>query len=344
METAKERGRVLITGAAGFSGHHMVMEAVEAGFQVRATDVSSRHYSAMFDALGVEFISADITRREGLDILFEDISGVIHVAGIHDYSTPDKMIFAVNVDGVKNVCDAAAKAGVRRFVHWSSVAVYGYDWHDGRPVNEDDAKLTPPLNNYNISKWQGEKVVRKYQREHDLPAVILRPAAIYGIRSEYGLANVFKQAYLDRNKKKMLMAGKGNCLEAFLHIKDMCRAAIFAYDKDTMIGEAYNVADDTHITTEEFFRFVCRYLLNQEKDFLKLPLWALSPVAVIAQAWARVSGGRSLLEKATLNYLNCDKYWDNSKIKTAGFQFAYPTMEAGMKETLEWYKKNGWFR
>ena len=73
---------MLVTGAAGFTGHHMVMEAVKAGFKVRATDVSSRYYGAMFDALGVEFIAADLTRREGLDRLLDGVEGVFHVAGI----------------------------------------------------------------------------------------------------------------------------------------------------------------------------------------------------------------------------------------------------------------------
>ena len=336
--------KILVTGASGFSGHHMVLEAVRAGFRVRATDVSSRYYGAMFDALDVEFMASDLTRPDGLDRLMEGVDAVIHVAGIHDYSTPDKIIFAINVGGVENVCRAAARAGVKRLVHWSSVAVYGYDWKGGKPVKEDDDKLTPPLNNYNVSKWEGEKIVWKYHQEHKLAAVTLRPAAIYGIRSEYGLANVFKQAMQDRNRKKMLMAGDGSRLEAFLHVRDMCRASLFALQNEGMTGEAYNVADDTRMTTEEFFQFVCQHLLGQEKDFLKIPLWALKPAASLSQAWARMTGSKSLLEKATLNYLNTDKCWDNSKLKQTGFEFLYPTMEEGMKEVIDWYKTNGWFR
>ena len=53
---------------------------------------------------------------------------------------------------------------------------------------------------------------------------------------------------------------------------------------------------------------------------------------------------KPILEKATLDYTNCDKIWDNSKLKTTGFAFKYPTMQAGMKQTLQWYKDNGWFR
>ncbi len=121
--SAENRGLVLVTGAAGFSGHHMVMEAVKAGFQVRATDVSSRYYGAMFEALGVEFMASDLTQGDGLDELLNGVDSVIHVAGIHDYSTADKAIFAVNTQAVENLCDAAIQAGVDRFMHFSSFGV-----------------------------------------------------------------------------------------------------------------------------------------------------------------------------------------------------------------------------
>lgn len=342
--TEKDKRLVLVTGASGFTGHHMVAEAVKAGFDVRATDVSSRYYGAMFEALGVEFVGSDLTRREGLDDLLKGVDSVIHVAGIHDYSTPDKVIFAVNVEAVENLCDAAIKAGVNRFMHVSSVGVYGYSSNPGNPVKEDDPKITPPLNNYNLSKWEGEKIVQKYIKEKGLRATIFRPAAIYGSRSEYGLYLVLKMTYDERNKKKKLILGKGDTVEAFLHVEDMCRAMIHAYDHDEMIGEAYNVADDTHMTSADFYKLLSRELLGIEKDFFHLPLAVAKPIAITSQFAARILKTKPLLEKATLDYVNCDKLWDNSKLKSTGFKFNYPTMEKGMKETLAWYRDNGWFR
>ena len=341
---APNRGRVLITGAAGFTGHHMVMEAVKAGFTVRATDVSSRYYGAMFDALGVEFVASDLTKRNGLEALLQEVDGVFHVAGIHDYSTPDGIMFAINVGAVENICDACVATGVNRFVHLSSVAVYGYDWHGGTPVREDAPKLTPPLNNYNASKWEGEKVVHRYQKEKGLRTTILRPAAIYGTRSEYGLYKVFKQIHKDRKKKRMLMAGRGDRIEAFLHVEDLCRAVLFAFDHDSMIGEEYNISDDTRMTTAEFFTLVCKELLGVEKPFLRVPIRVLLPIATASQLVAKALGRKPMLERATLQYLCCDRVWDNGKLKGTGFTFKYPTIEVGMKETIRWYKDNGWLR
>ena len=345
-EVASPRGRpcVLVTGAAGFTGHHMVMEAARAGFRVRATDVSSRHYGALFDALGVDFAAADLTRREGLERLLVDVDGVFHVAGIHDYSTPDEVIFAVNVKAVENLCEAAVAAGVGRFIHLSSVGVYGYAWRSGLPVREDAEKLTPPLNNYNASKWEGEKVVDRYRREKGLRTTIFRPAAIYGPRSEYGLYNAFDQVYRSRRRRRVPMVGRGDRIEAFLHVEDLCRAALFALERDGTVGEIYNVSDDSRMTTVEFFRLVSRELLGAAKPFLHLPLRLLLPVAALSQRLAGWLHRRPALEVGTLHYLSYDRCWDTSKLKATGFELAHPSAEEGLRETLRWYRENGWFR
>jgi nucleoside-diphosphate-sugar epimerase len=322
----------------------MVLHAARAGLAVRATDVSSRHYGALFDALGVEFVSADLTRREGLDRLVEGVEAVFHVAGIHDYSTPDEVIFAVNVKAVENLCDASVAAGVERFIHLSSVGVYGYSWRSGTPVEEDAEKLTPPLNNYNVSKWEGEKVVRRYQREKGLATTIFRPAAIYGPRAEYGLFNAFQRIHASRDKGRMLMVGKGDRIEAFLHVEDMCRAVLFALEHAETIGEVYNISDDSRMTTAEFFRLVCQELFGEEKPFLHVPLRALLPVAAVSQRLARWRGTRPALEVGTLHYLSYDRCWDTSKLRATGFELVYPRAEEGLRETLEWYRENGWFR
>jgi nucleoside-diphosphate-sugar epimerase len=322
----------------------MVMQAARAGLRLRATDVSSRHYGALFDALDVEFVAADLTRREGLDRLLEGVDAVFHVAGIHDYSTPDEIIFAVNVKAVENLCDAAVAAGVGRFIHLSSVGVFGYGWRSGVPVKEDAEKLTPPLNNYNVSKWEGEKIVHHYQREKGLRTTIFRPAAIYGPRSEYGLFNAFKRIYGSRHKRRMLMAGKGDRIEAFLHVEDMCRAVLFALERDETVGEIYNISDESRMTTTEFFQLVSRELVGAEKPFLRVPMRLLLPLAAISQRLAKWRKTQPALEVGTLHYLSCDRCWDSSKLLATGFELMHPSAVEGLRETLQWYRENGWFR
>ena len=226
----------------------------------------------MFEALGVEFVKSDLTKREGLEALLDGIDGVFHVAGIHDYSTPRELMVAVNVNAVENLCDACVSAGVERFIHLSSAGVYGYDWHDKTPVKEDAPKVTPPLNAYNETKWAGEQVVHRFGSEKGLKVTAIRPGAIYGTRSEYGIHNAVKHVYSERDKARIMMLGSGDHVEGFVHVEDVCRAMIYAFDHDAMIGEAYNVADDSRLTTAEFFNFLSRELFGAEKPFLHVPI------------------------------------------------------------------------
>lgn len=342
MTEAARGQKILVTGAAGFTGHHAVVEAVKAGFAVRATDVSSRYYSAMFEALGVEFVKSDLTKRQGLEALLEGVDGIFHVAGIHDYSTPRELMVAVNVTAVENLCEASVSSEVGRFIHLSSAGVYGYDWHDRTPVGEDAAKVTPPLNVYNETKWAGEQVVHRFVADRGLKATSLRPGAIYGKRSEYGIHNAVKHVYSERDKARITMLGSGEQIEGFVHVEDVCRAMIYAFDHDAMIGEAYNVADDSRLTTVEFFKFLSRELFGAEKPFRHVPVQVLIPLATASQFVAKTLGTKPKLERDTLHYMSCDRVWDNHKIKAAGFELKHPDVLPGMKETLAWYKENGW--
>jgi nucleoside-diphosphate-sugar epimerase len=140
------------------------------------------------------------------------------------------------------------------------------------------------------------------------------------------------------------LPGKGDRIEAFVHVEDLCRAVLYAFDNDAMIGEIYNISDDSRVTTAEFFTLVCRELLGEEKPFLRVPMRLLLPLAAVSQFLAKLMKKKSLLEKQTLQYLSCDRIWDSTKLKEAGFRFTYPTFEAGMKETLHWYHDHGWLR
>jgi nucleoside-diphosphate-sugar epimerase len=127
-------------------------------------------------------------------------------------------------------------------------------------------------------------------------------------------------------------------------VEDVCRAMIYAFDHDAMIGEAYNVADDSRWTTAEFFNFLSRELFGAEKPFRHVPIQVLGPVAAMSQLLAKGLGTKSKLEKDTLHYMSCDRIWDNTKIKEAGFELKHPDLLPGMKETLRWYEDNGWLR
>jgi nucleoside-diphosphate-sugar epimerase len=119
---------------------------------------------------------------------------------------------------------------------------------------------------------------------------------------------------------------------------------IFAFDHDETIGETYNVSDDSRLTTSEFFQLVARELLGSEKPLLRVPLSLLIPVAALSQRLARWFGTKSVLEPGTLRYLSYDRCWDTSKLKATGFELKHPSAATGLRDTLRWYRDNGWLK
>lgn len=123
----------------------------------------------------------------------------------------------------------------------------------------------------------------------------------------------------------------------------MCQAVLFAHDNDETIGEAYFHSDASTLTTLELFQLISRELLGEQKSFFPTPVPVVQTMAGLSTKFAKLTGMKTLSEKAALDYTIHDKLWDGSKLRDAGFEFKYPTMEQGIKDTLRWYKDNGWF-
>ncbi|MCK7506833.1 MAG: NAD-dependent epimerase/dehydratase family protein [Desulfobacterales bacterium] len=132
-------GITLVTGAAGFMGSHLVEFLVRKGVRVRAS-ARPRKDTSFFDRLGVEYVAADLTKPETLPRLFEGgVDRVFHLGAICNFSTPYESLYPTNVQGVKLITDLALKNGVKRYVHVGSTSVYGY--YRGTPFQEDSLRV-----------------------------------------------------------------------------------------------------------------------------------------------------------------------------------------------------------
>jgi len=139
--------KILVTGAFGFSGSHMLRLLVEEGYRnIRATDLEStsanpkarwlhRELGVDLERDGIEFVPADLTDKESLRAALEGVEILFHPASLYDYSAPPEALERVNVLGVTNLCEIAVDAGVRRMLHWSTAGVYGHPYMPGERSN-----------------------------------------------------------------------------------------------------------------------------------------------------------------------------------------------------------------
>ena len=144
---------VLVTGATGFTGGHLARFLVQKGFRVRALVRPGKDASAL-TSVGIEIATGDLTDRESLDAAMSGIDVVYHIAALYREEGVSKQRFwDVNVTGTKNLIEAAEKAGVRRFVHCSTVGVQG---EIQNPPATEEAPYRPG-DHYQQSKMEGEQ-------------------------------------------------------------------------------------------------------------------------------------------------------------------------------------------
>lgn len=343
--------RALVTGACGFVGSHMCEVLVEAGYDVRATDLGAAfeaterergQYPSVIKKLGVEFLPSDLTDRQSLKRVVKGVEVVFHPAAVFDYSAPYELLERVNVGGARNLCEAiAAEGSVECLVNWSTAGVYKTSY-DGTPCGEEAPK--GPANLYGKSKLAQEGVVEAFHKKEGLPFVTLRPAPVYGPRNAYGVAQLILP--LARLPVIPFPRSMTNPMP-LLHVRDLCRAALHLSERKEHGGTAYNVSHGGSLNQLQFFKTVAALF---HKPFIEIPWLGIEDVDRFAQAAAKVSAflakrvthRRPLIEKETLEFVRGTFIFPNDKLKRTGFKFRYADARKGLKETIEWYREEGW--
>jgi len=323
----------LVTGACGFVGSHMLDLLMEREMKVRATDLESADRGYV-NKLGVEFIPADLTRKETLRPVLDGVDYVFHTASVFDYSASWNLLYRVNVEGTRNLCEVALETNPEIIVHWSSGAIYGVP----KELPTRETSPIEPSNNYEKSKWMQEQTAIEFHKKYGLPVTVIRPATIYGPRSRYGA--IIPILMLARGELQAI-PGSGKTMGAFVHVKDVVGSALFLAGKKEAIGESYNVADDSHYTTEELLLYAAE-LLDVKISKFHIPALVINLMAWWSEWKAKLGGKKPVLERDAVKYLFHDYWLDNSKIKELGYKLVYPDIKEGLKETIRWYKDERW--
>ncbi|MFP5351773.1 MAG: NAD-dependent epimerase/dehydratase family protein [Actinomycetota bacterium] len=342
--------KALVTGACGFIGSHMVEVLAEAGHEVVAADLPSALAAPADDrtrwpqvcrAAGAELVPLDLTDPSTVPAAVAGAEVVFHIAAVFDYMAPESVLRAVNVEGTRNLFEALLEEGsCRRVVNWGAGGVYGTPRADRLPFREDSAK--EPGNAYLVSKWDQEVLAHSY-RSRGVEVTSTRTTSPYGPRAAYGSGQLLLQL---AEKPVAIRNMTGNI--PFVHVRDLCRAALHLAEHPDADGEAYNVTDEGRIDAIRLARIVADEMGKRAKVLPPLPLGALrtllSSAAKVSGALATRSGKRPVLEYDQVQYFGYDFVYSIDKLLATGFGFEYPEPEPGLRETLRWYREQGWIR
>ena len=245
--------RLLVTGARGFIGAGIVRAAHSQGHEVVAADYSDQGRDL---PEGVEAIQGDITRPEEWQAGFEGVDAVVHCAAIH---RPDEIAEAtvraieVNLRGTRLMLQAAADAGVKRFVHLSSAKAYGEPL--GYPSRED--YLVNPVESYGLAKVVTEDYCRHFTTHSDMRCVSLRPFSVYGPGQDLSTGYIGQLLEAWTAGTPVALSGHADFVRDFVHIDDVvdiCLAAAL----DDQPFDIVNVGSGSPTTLKELVELFAR--------------------------------------------------------------------------------------
>ena len=230
----------LITGSSGHVGSNLIRELSKQDYKIRCIDFDGDYRA--YEGFDVEVIKGDITNKDSLRSVFKNVDIVFHTAALINLDRRyEKQIRQVNVEGTRNVCEAAVKAGVKKLIHFSSVDAF-YRFPIEEPLLEsrsliDDPNAVP----YDLSKADGQKIVLEFC-EKELDASIIHPTSIVGPNDFKPGLPMQEMVNLANGKRKLVPNWGYN----FVDVRDLCITAISAV-KLGRTGQNYIVGGEYHL-------------------------------------------------------------------------------------------------
>ena len=351
--------RVLVTGAGGFIGRHVIRQLVGRSYRVRATDLPGVDLRYSLE-LGAEVATGDLLDYQFASDAAEGMDGVVHLAAAFDLGLPRERLLSTNIGTTVNACRAAARAGARIFIQYSTCDVFGLKRKG--PTAEDEPKK--PRCAYSLSKLYSELVAMGIMRSEGLPVAIVRPSFVYGPGALYTARSFMLLPALLACYVDSIPLPAGGPRTSTTHVGDMAAATIAVLEAgDGAAGETFNVVDDSDMCAHEFLKAIfepfgigCSGELGIPWSVIEgagrlgelLPLRAFAPIdRFLAKRWDRVIIENGLvpmlspkLDRDFLGFLYGEHYYTNDRMKSLGWEPRYRTFSDGWPETVQWYREN----
>lgn len=237
--------RVFITGGSGFLGINLIRYLLEKGDEIVSFDIVPFDYP---EKTKITAVVGDIRDKNAVEKAMERADIVVHcAAALPLYKKED--IFSTDIDGSRNVLEAAYKHKVDRFIHISSTAVYGIPDH--HPLYEDDTLIG--VGPYGISKVKTEKVCEDF-RKKGMCVTIIRPKSFIGPERLGVFALLYDWA---KDGHHFPMIGSGNNRYQLLDVEDLCTAIYLCTIKEKkLVNDTFNIGAKEYTTMKEDYQVV----------------------------------------------------------------------------------------
>ncbi|PKL37592.1 MAG: hypothetical protein CVV44_14690 [Spirochaetae bacterium HGW-Spirochaetae-1] len=352
------KGLIIVDGAGGYVGGHVVKRLAKAGYRVRAVDLPGINLEKIAEE-NVETASFDLTRPETILRVLIDATAVVHCAAAFDLSLSYEALAKVNVNGTRNLIRACQGMKINRFIHISTGGVYGSSktW----PI--DETYPTRPMDAYAKSKLDTEKEVLNAA---NINATIFRPTVVYGPGGKYIAGAFYSFACILSERNIPLPRIKRGPMFNWIHVSDIAGAVEFALREEKTIGNIYNLAEQEMLEAGDFFEILKENFGIKTMGSITIPTvvasifgklgWHLpmaisaKPVSkIMSHEWKKIVARHNLVPdlqptfpRDFYPYFIGHHAYSSKALCDLGFVHEHPKFSTSFPGVLQWYRDKKW--
>jgi dihydroflavonol-4-reductase len=328
--------RLLVTGGTGFIGSHLAEEGRRRGAEVVVLGLTDRPEeqanAELLSRKGAEVLSGSITDAELCRRAARGATHIFHLAvAMREGGKSDEFFESINLDGTRHLLEAASVQRVERFVYCSTIGIYG---HRAAGITNEDSPLAPG-NIYERTKVSAERLVREFAEKCQVPAVVLRPADVYGPRDQR-LLKMFRGV----SRGRFPLFGSGGGRRHMVYVDDVVSAFFKTCERDQALGEGLIIAGPKACTLRELLDEVTR-ATGSKRYGLRLPLAPMLGLAAVVEDVCAALKIDPPIYRRRMDFFHSDSAFDTSRARRVLDWEPQINLPEGIRRTLDDYRRSG---
>ena len=315
--------KIVLIGGSGFVGTRLIdllNKDKDKEYKLKNIDLLPSHFFNDITVIG------DVRDEEKISSELKEADLVVLLAAQHrDDVTPVSLYYDTNVKGMEVTLRAMEKNKVKRLIFFSSVAIYGIN-----KINPDETHSADPFNHYGKSKWEAEKVLKKWWESHpDWNINVVRPTVICGERNRGNVYNLLRQI----SSGKFLMVGKGKNSKSMAYVGNVVAFVKFLIENYKQGYNVFNYIDKPDKNMNELVILVNK-ILNRKAPKVHFPYWLGMLGGYGFDLLAKVTGKKLAISSVRVKKFCATTSFDSLKAYSTGFIPPF-TVDEGLKRTIE---------
>jgi nucleoside-diphosphate-sugar epimerase len=326
--------RILVTGGTGFVGSHLVRRLLAKGHQIVSLDKSPGLFDDELRSSGASLITGSVTNTEDVNRAIQGCELVYHLASpFGDILQPDKVYWDIEVNGTRNVLEAADRHHVRRVIHCSTQGVHGII---DRPPGDENSPVAP-RDYYCYSKAEGERVCQEFSAK-GMDIVIVRPTSVYGPGDTRGWLKLYRMVA----RGWFLMIGDGKTLNHPVYVDNLVDIFELVATSPSARGRVYLAGDDQSVSLTELVRSVGT-AVGSDVRIIRFPSYQIAWLgAGLIEIVFKTIGIKPPVFRRRLSWFKTNRAFRIDRAKhELGYQPRVPLTE-GLARTAYWYRHSGY--